>query len=452
MRKRFAFLRKKKFQRLAITALSGLALIIVADSSWEIHPDAVVCMDEEGRDCAHGPHLPGSRDVLVLLDGVDPAKEDLRAFSFDWAARFPSSWQPVRLIQVASADLSRSLSRARRLISGFEPEIVIWALPQERLPQAPLVSPARWGELSYGWLVWPWRRDDQGKPVTIAIEEEGEFLRRIRIAAGERAPEAVLPELEFFSLAQVDDRIPVEFDFDLHESYLRRLKLSEILGANGFSNTDVSRYPLRALGERSEPWTQEGGLGVGRGVWKASGEAMGALRESVNARIRAIGPFGPWRSSMGETTSVVLFDADKNHPEHPTQAYDLEVRWIQKSWKVCVTGFAPYPCADSQRLTLRRRIVPRRLMATISKGALKYAAPVFGRWFCSIGFDAACALQGRRTPAASQRSKAIRLAVPYEVVDLPLVEWFTTYEWRFRTINEFGESPFTEWVPIERIR
>ncbi len=433
-------------------AIFALALVCVVDSGWEIHSDAVVCMDEEGQDCSFGPHLPGSRDVLVLLDGADPAKEDLREFAFDWAARMPSSWQPVRLVQVSSTDLSRSYRRARRLVGDFEPELVIWAVPESRAPSAPLVSPARWGELSYGWLVWPWKRDEKGKLQTIAVEEEGEFLRRVRIAAGERAPEAVLPEMDSFSLAQIDGKLDVDFEFDLHEIYRRRLKLSEILGANGFSNTDVSRYPARAFGERAEEWSQAGGLGVGKGVWRASADLLGALRETLNARIRAIGPLSAWRSSMGESTSVVLFDADKNHPEHPTQAYEIEVRWLQKSWKACVIGFAPYPCADAQRLTLRKKVLPVRRMASISRGALQEAPPAVTRWFCAIGFDTACALTGHRTPASAQRAGAIRLAVPYEVVELPLTEWFTTYEWRFRTQNEFGESPYTEWTPIERIR
>ncbi len=454
-------------------AARGVALLILSvfiwfgDSGWELSPSAMVCLDAEGSACDVGNRKAGARDILVLISGLDASDSKLSDLAFDWSARLPSSWQPFRLVQVAvfeahdpdEAAVRRVLSRARRRVAGFEPELVILSpefIQGERAdPWVPSASPARWGTRKFGWLVWPWQRDEQGKPLSVGVDDDSEFMRRLRVASGERLPEKILPGLEGLSLGLIDrlSSSLLQFSSSIWEESLRsEVKLSEVLAANGASNLDVTRYPERVRVERSEPWVESGGLGVGRGVWRVGELRSPSSSDAENVRIRAVGPVEPWHESAGKTSAVLLFDADKNHPEHPTSGYDVEVRWLRKSWKVCVAGLSPYPCSDTQRMTFRKRFKPTRQVASIPVEALAEAPVIVRRWFCAIGMEPACRLAGVRTPASVFAVDRIQLQLPYERIELPATEWFSTYEWRFQSVNEFGESGFTDWVKLERLR
>jgi hypothetical protein len=183
------------------------------------------------------------------------------------------------------------------------------------------------------------------------------------------------------------------------------LNISELLASNGSDNVALSRWPSTVYsGLTQEVYEFEGGMFFGRGTWHDSGRNLmnsnrfnegpqngfdyahspsqqrivntvfstGHWAGRANDRLRNAGPVNGWPFEFGGSTSVMLFDADKNHRWHPTQRYDVLVGWYERDWHTCWAGPIPYPCYDYVWTTVQKSIAPK-VEALELKSSMLYA-------------------------------------------------------------------------------
>jgi hypothetical protein len=266
--------------------------------------------------------------------------------------------------------------------------------------------------------------------------------------------------------------------------------LSEILSNNGNDNMSTSTWPTTVYtpGYGWEYYPYEGGMFFGRGTFHAPGNnlmnsdfvkrnwddgfgyAHSPSQQQVinnafdgtvarpNDRLRNAGPKNGWPLAFGSETHVMLFDGDKNHHFHPTQAYTVQVGWYDRQWHTCWQwGFIPYPCYNDVWTTAQKIVYPeyRALDLTISSayGLAKLAQKLV----CAVGIHEVASGGGTirlcdqdLDTMANNFLPTIAFPVPYQDVNVPASQWFTTYWWRFSSCNGAIESGKTGWSSFYR--
>jgi hypothetical protein len=267
-------------------------------------------------------------------------------------------------------------------------------------------------------------------------------------------------------------------------------KISEILAANGTDNVDITSSPSRVVTEGYEPnaYEFEGGMFFGRGTYHDTGEnLMNSVAQPVpgngfgwahsesqwsvlkqvfeqparafrpNDRIRNAGPWNGWPFEMGKKGAVFLFDADKEHRWHPTQSYEVQVGWHERRWEKCYAGKLPYPCLKKEWVTVQKSVRPERIEVDLPSSRLAGTLRVVQKVACALGV--------KRIPVGGEKFDlctmtidevadaflpTLRFPAPYQTVEIPMEQLFTTFYWRFRTVNGSWESGWTGWSKISR--
>ena len=177
---------------------------------------------------------------------------------------------------------------------------------------------------------------------------------------------------------------------------------------------------------------------------------VGVRRPTVvrpNDRIRTAGPRNGWPLELGETTHVMLFDADKNHHLHPTTSYTVQVGWYERHWKTCWAAFIPYPGDDLVWTTAERETAPSARTLDVRLSSAYAMAGLLQHVLCNIGLDT-IAGAGGTFPLCENGLDALANAflpstqfrLPYTDVGVPASQWMTTYYWRFHTDNGWVQS------------
>lgn len=266
--------------------------------------------------------------------------------------------------------------------------------------------------------------------------------------------------------------------------------MSEILAGNGNGNISLSAWPSTVYSPISAPqnFAYEGGLGFGRGVFHQAGNnlmngnlvmraaddgfayahtpnqtltintAFGDAAYRANDRLRAAGPKDGWRLEMGSTTTVMLYDGDKNNPVQPTTEYVVQVGWWERQWKTCWATFVPYPCYDDVWTTAQKSLRPTRRSIDLKATSLYGLANLAQSTLCGVGVTEIAKSDGTPFKLCTQPLSGIasaflptfKLLTPYEEVQVPASQWFTTYWWRFATHNGTTYSGWTGWSSFYR--
>jgi len=267
-------------------------------------------------------------------------------------------------------------------------------------------------------------------------------------------------------------------------------KISEILAANGTDNVDITQDPSRVVTAGYEPnaYEFEGGMFFGRGTFHDTGEnLMNSVDQPVpgngfgwahsesqwsvlkqvfeqparafrpNDRIRNAGPWNGWPFETGKKGAVFLFDADKEHRWHPTQSYEIQVGWHERRWEKCYAGKLPYPCVKKEWVTVQKSVRPERIEVDLPSSRLAGTLRVIQKVACKLGI--------KKIPVGGEKFDlctmtidevadaflpTLRFPAPYQTVEIPMEQLFTTFYWRFRTVNGSWESGWTGWSKISR--
>ncbi|HEX4996735.1 MAG TPA: hypothetical protein VFY29_00815 [Terriglobia bacterium] len=250
-------------------------------------------------------------------------------------------------------------------------------------------------------------------------------------------------------------------------------RLSEILAGNGPVNLaprpDVTT--VRTPGAAPQRFEYEGGLFFGRGTFHDAGSNLmnsdfvqrgpgdgfafdhspaqqeyidsvfGDAPSRANDRLRNVGPVDGWPGEFGASTTVMLYDADKNNPRHPTKEYVVQVGWWEHQ-----QGADPRWRVDSYTVPATKQTVDLPLSAGPREKLLLAVA-------CRAGMtELSDELNGRDVcdRENSNRAVSLRFYTPYESTTVPASQWFTTYWWRFRTFNGSQYSGWTGWSSFYR--
>ena len=267
-------------------------------------------------------------------------------------------------------------------------------------------------------------------------------------------------------------------------------RVSEILAANGGDNIDITENPSRVVtpGYEPNPYEFQGGMFFGKGTWHDTGEnLMNSVRNPVpgnafgwghspsqwtviqqifeqpsrafrpNDRIRNAGPWNHWPFELGKRGSVFLFDADKEHQFHPTQRFEVQVGWYERHWETCHAGKLPYPCVKKEWVTVQKNITPKRIEVDVPTSRGAGVIRVLQKMACSLGLKT-IPVGGEKfdlctqsvDEVASAFLPTLRFPAPYETVEIPVEQMFTTFYWRFRTDNGSWQSGWTGWSKLTR--
>jgi hypothetical protein len=265
------------------------------------------------------------------------------------------------------------------------------------------------------------------------------------------------------------------------------MNISEILANNGADNVALSSHPS-TVGSPvpSEAYEYEGGMFFGRGTWHDAGNnimnsnrvvrgpddyfgyahspAQQRIVNTVfvtgqagraNDRLRNAGPVSGWKGEFGGSTTVMLFDGDKNHRWHPTRYYEVQVGWWERVWETCWEwGFIPYPCYTDVWRTAQKTVYPRREWIELKTTSLYGLSSLAQQVFCGLGLGGLAGGIDLCTLTVDQMSDAflptLKFPLPYQSTTVPASQWFTTYWWRFRTYNGRYLSNWTNWSSFYR--
>jgi hypothetical protein len=266
--------------------------------------------------------------------------------------------------------------------------------------------------------------------------------------------------------------------------------LSEILANNGNDNIATSPAPSTVTSPISEPvsFPYEGGMFFGRGTFHAAGDnlmnsdhvmradddgfafahsasqqqlidaAFGAPASRANDRLRNAGPRDGWPVALGSTSTVLMFDGDKNHQFHPTQRYIVQVGWYERVWATCGRGSRLYACATRQWRTAQQTVVPSARAINLKSTSLYGLANVVQLLLCDLGVMEVSPPNGPELrlcerllgDVAVDFPPTFTFRAPYEEATVPTTQQFTTYYWRFSTDNGYAESGWTGWSSFYR--
>ena len=264
------------------------------------------------------------------------------------------------------------------------------------------------------------------------------------------------------------------------------LNISEILASNGADNVATSRWPATVYsGLSQDVYEYEGGMFFGRGTWHDTGlNIMNSTRYTdgiqngfayahspsqqriintvftthtagrANDRLRNSGPVNGWPLEFGSATTVLFFDADKNHRWHPTKRYDVLVGWYERDWYTCWAGPFPYPCYDWVWTTAQKSITPTVESLQLKTSTLYGLASLTQAVVCDLGLGDIGGNIDLCTLTLDEMSDAflptLVFYLPYQYTTVPASQWFTTYYWAFRTYNGTYTSGWTGWASFYR--
>jgi hypothetical protein len=260
------------------------------------------------------------------------------------------------------------------------------------------------------------------------------------------------------------------------------MNISDILAHNGADNVSTSRYPSTVWsGLTQEVYEYEGGMFFGRGTWHDLGKnIMNSNRWNAgpnngfdylhsasqarvvntvfntnsagraNDRLRNSGPVNGWPLEFGGTTTVMMFDGDKNHRWHPTLSYSVLVGWYERDWHTCWAGPFPYPCSDDIWRTVQKNINPSVESLELKTSTLFGLANLTQGVVCGLGLGSLIGSFDLCTLTVSQMADAfvptLTFYLPYQYTTVPASQWFTNYYWSFRTYNGRYTSGWTSWA------
>ena len=266
--------------------------------------------------------------------------------------------------------------------------------------------------------------------------------------------------------------------------------LSEILAHNGNDNmsTNASVTTVGTPGYGGQYYGYEGGMFFGRGTWHQAGNNLmnsnfvmrgaddgfgyghspsqqqvidnafdGGIRRP-NDRLRNAGPKNGWPLVFGSQTHVMLFDGDKNHHFHPTQWYAVQVGWYDRQWKTCWQwGVVPYPCYDDVWKTAQTSVWSQYRALNLPMSSAYGLAKLAQQLVCAVGINEVNSGGGtirlcdqNLDTIANNFLPTLSFSVPYQDVNVPASQWFTTYWWRFSTNNGKAQSGYTGWSSFYR--
>jgi hypothetical protein len=266
--------------------------------------------------------------------------------------------------------------------------------------------------------------------------------------------------------------------------------ISEILSNNG--NDNMATVPgvttVGTSGWAGQWYGYEGGMFFGRGTWHQAGSNLmngnnvmrgwddgfafahspsqqqvvdnmfdGGIRRP-NDRIRNAGPKNGWPLAFGSETHVMLFDGDKNHHFHPTQAYYVQVGWYDRQWSTCWQwGVIPYPCYNDVWTTAQNWFYPGYRALNLPMSSLYGLAKLAQQLVCAAGVNEVNSggstirlCDQNLDTMANNFLPTLNFPVPYQDIDVPASQWFTTYWWHFATWNGRTSSGYTGWSSFYR--
>lgn len=265
--------------------------------------------------------------------------------------------------------------------------------------------------------------------------------------------------------------------------------ISEILSNNGNDNMSTSAWPstVATPGVAGQSYAYEGGMFFGRGTYHQAGNnlmngnhvmrawddgfgfAHSPSQEQVisdvfdgaagrpNDRLRNAGPKNGWPLTFGSTTHVMLFDGDKNHHFHPTEAYLVQVGWWERNWKTCWAGPFPYPCYTDTWRVAEKWVWPEWRAVQLKMSSLYGLAKLAQQVVCGAGVNEIPNGSGsirlcdqNLDTMANNFLPTLSFPVPYQDTTVPASQWFTTYWWRFGTWNGQKGSGLTGWSSFYR--
>lgn len=266
--------------------------------------------------------------------------------------------------------------------------------------------------------------------------------------------------------------------------------LSEILANNGNDNIATSPLPSTVTSPISEPvsFPYEGGMLFGRGTFHAAGNnlmnsdhvmradddgfafahsasqqqlidtAFGASPSRANDRLRNAGPKHGWPGTLGSTSTVLMFDGDKNHQFHPTQRYVVQVGWYERVWTICGQGSRLHACATRQWRTAQKTVQPTAGTIDLKASSLYGLANLVQLLLCDLGVMEVPQPNGPDFRLCERLLGDVDVdflptftfRTPYEETTVPTTQWFTTYYWRFSTDNGYAASGWTGWSSFYR--
>lgn len=263
--------------------------------------------------------------------------------------------------------------------------------------------------------------------------------------------------------------------------------ISEVLANNGNVNIALSPWP-QTTGTGGQWFGYEGGMFFGRGTFHVPGNNLmdsnrdkrhdddgfaydttaaqqqvidtafnGNYAYRANDRLRNAGPRDGWPLSFGSTTTVMMFDGDKNHQFHPTQYYGVQVGWYERIWDTCWWGPFPYPCYHDDWRTAQKTVWPSVRYVDLRNTAAYGLAGMVQDVLCAVGVTEIKNGDGNFKLCdqdIDQISGAflptLRFFMPYQSTTVPASQWFTTYWWRFYTYNGTWNSYYTGWSSFYR--
>jgi hypothetical protein len=178
-----------------------------------------------------------------------------------------------------------------------------------------------------------------------------------------------------------------------------------------------------------------------------------------NDRLRTAGPKNGWKLAFGSTTHVMLYDGDKHHHVQPTQSYVVQVGWYERHWRTCWAGFVPYPCYDDVWTTAQKTVAPSDRYIDLKLSSLYGLVGLTQSALCAVGITEIPKSDGSGSfhlcdqdlsTVADNFLPTVRFPVPYQDVDVPASQWFTTYWWRFAATNAATTSGYTGWSSFYR--
>jgi hypothetical protein len=261
------------------------------------------------------------------------------------------------------------------------------------------------------------------------------------------------------------------------------LDISAILANNGNDNVSTSSTPSTVVSPNSQRsyFGAEGALSFGRGAfhevgkslmgssdstsqdgfayahsaaqWMLINTAFGEAPYRANDRLENAGPVDGWPLEFGSSTTVMLFDGDKNHAWQGTKRYFVQVGWYERSWTVCWSGRFPYPCMREDWRVVEKTVTPAPRSVTLAATSLGDLATSMQTLLCGAGNTEIKQRDGSMFSTCAQTidsSTTFTFETPYQDVAVSTPQWFTTYYWRFATDNGTFRSGYTGWSSFYR--